>query len=75
MNATNPKNLTPKQVIKVLVDHGFYKKRVRGDDAFYYNDKTKRATTVTLRRKTFSSSEILTISSQSNIPREYFRKA
>lgn len=74
MNATNPENLKPEQIIKVLVAHGFYRKRVQGDHAIYSNSETQKAMIVTLGRKTFSSSEILTIAKQSGVPRKSFKK-
>ena len=63
-------NLSPKRMIEILKQHGYYLDRVKGSHHIYYNDDRKRAVPVPLHgSKDLKKGTFLAILKQAGIDR------
>ena len=61
---------TPKQLARILENHGFVLDHVTGSHYIYFNNQTRRITTVPMHNRTLSKGTLSAILKQAGIDRD-----
>ena len=61
------KSYSPKEVINILLENGWYEKRIRGSHHQFVKNNSKNIVTVSTSKKTIPIGTLMNISKQSGI--------
>ncbi len=61
------KSYSPKEVIEILLEYGWYEKRIRGSHHQFVKENSKKIVTVSTSKKTIPIGTLKNISKQSGI--------